>query len=110
MDSDYNIVRHNKIDTSRFPEKELWEFVGLEDARLFRWDDKLWTCGVRRDLDTVGTGRMELCEIKVEDDRVIEVSRNRIEPPKEAYCEKNWMPIWINPLSLCEMGPIQQRW
>ena len=43
MDSDYNIVRHNKIDTSRFPEKELWEFVGLEDARLFRWDDKLWT-------------------------------------------------------------------
>ena len=104
MDSDYNIVRHNKIDTSRFPEKELWEFVGLEDARLFRWDDKLWTCGVRRDLDTVGTGRMELCEIQVEDDRVIEVSRNRIEPPHEAYCEKNWMPILDKPYHFVKWG------
>lgn len=115
LDEDYKINRYNKIDTSKFPEKELWEFIGLEDARIFRWDDKLWTCGVRRDLDPTGIGRMELCEIKVEEDKVVEISRNRIEPPnnKNSYCEKNWMPIldkpyhfvkWSNPTEVVKVN------
>lgn len=115
LDEDYKISRYNKIDTSKFPEKELWEFIGLEDARIFRWDDKLWTCGVRRDLDPTGIGRMELCEIKVEEDKVVEISRNRIEPPnnKNSYCEKNWMPIldkpyhfvkWSNPTEVVKVN------
>ena len=36
-----------------------WNFVGLEDARLFSWNDKLYLCGVRRDCyDDKGKGRM----------------------------------------------------
>lgn len=116
LDENYNISRINKIDTSKFPEKELWDFVGLEDARLFRWNNKLYTSGVRRDLDIIGTGRMELCEIEVQKDKVVEVSRVRIEPPnnKNSYCEKNWMPIldlpyhyikWGNPTEVVKIDP-----
>lgn len=104
LDDDLNTIQYDKIDTSKFPEKELWEFVGLEDARLFRWGDRLWTCGVRRDLDTVGTGRMELCEISVQKNRVVELSRNRIEPYHESYCEKNWMPIVDKPYHFVKWG------
>jgi predicted GH43/DUF377 family glycosyl hydrolase len=116
LDDNCNIVRYNKIDTSRFPDKELWEFVGLEDARIFKWNGKLYTSGVRRDLDTIGTGRMELCEIVVNEDTVTEVSRIRIQPPNDpnSYCEKNWMPVldrpnvyvkWSNPTEVVEINP-----
>jgi len=116
LDDEYKISRCNKIDTSKFPDRELWEFVGLEDARLFRWDGKLFHCGVRRDEDKIGTGRMELCEIVIEEDSVKQVSKTRIQPPLDpnSYCEKNWMPIldmpyhyikWSNPTELVKIDP-----
>lgn len=119
LDQDFNIIRYNKIDTSKFPDKELWDFVGLEDARIFRWDGKLYISGVRRDLDTIGTGRMELCEIEVREDSVVEVDRFRIPPPNDpnSYCEKNWMPIldkpyhyvkWGNPTEVVKVDPETQ--
>jgi hypothetical protein len=116
LDDKYEITRIDEIDTSKFPDKQLWEFVGLEDVRIFCWDGKLYTTGVRRDLDTIGTGRMELCEIEVHNNRVVEVSRVRIEPPNDpnSYCEKNWMPIldlpyhyikWSNPTEVVKVNP-----
>jgi len=98
LNDDLSIKWYHRIDTSKFPDKELWEFVGLEDARIVRWDGKLYICGVRRDLDTIGTGRMELSEIEISDNGVKEISQYRIPIPdygveKESYCEKNWMPI-----------------
>jgi hypothetical protein len=115
LDDDLNIIRLNKIDTSKFDTYEpLWDFVGLEDARLVEWDEKLYITGVRRDTTTNGQGRMELSEIKVTEDSVTEVSRFRIPPPKDknSYCEKNWMPIldknfsyvkWSNPTEVIEV-------
>lgn len=119
LDDDFNIVRQQRIDTSDFPEKELWDFVGLEDVRLMNWDNKIYTTGVRRDLDTIGTGRMELCEIEITDDNVKELSRFRIPPPNDptSYCEKNWMPIedqpyhyvkWSNPTEVVKVDPVTQ--
>jgi hypothetical protein len=119
LDDDLNITRYNKIDTSKFPDQELWDFVGLEDARIFRWDGKLYVSGVRRDLDTIGTGRMELCEIEVRENSVVEVDRFRIPPPNDpkSYCEKNWMPIldmpyhyvkWSNPTEVVKVDPETQ--
>lgn len=120
LDDNYQIARINKIDTSKFDTYEpLWDFVGLEDARLFSWNNKLYTSGVRRDLDTKGTGRMELCEIVVTDTEVKEVSRFRIPPPVDlnSYCEKNWMPIldkpfhyvkWSNPTEVVKINPDNQ--
>jgi len=95
LDENMRIKWHHKIDTTNFPDKELWEFVGLEDARIVRWDRKLYICGVRRDLDTVGTGRMELSEIEITENGVKEINQYRIPTPGDdsSYCEKNWMPI-----------------
>ena len=89
-----------------------WNFVGLEDARLFSWDDKLYLCGVRRDCyDSKGKGRMEMAEIDFIDGEWREISRNPIPAPGDdsSYCEKNWMPIldmpyhfvkWANPMQV----------
>ncbi len=95
MDENMRIKRYDRIDTSSFPDKELWEFVGLEDARIVRWNGKLYICGVRRDLDTIGTGRMELSEIEITESGVKELKQYRIPAPNgdSSYCEKNWMPI-----------------
>jgi tetratricopeptide (TPR) repeat protein len=100
----------NKVDTSKLDVKPKWEFVGLEDARLVNWDDNLILTGVRRDTTPNGVGRMELSKIK----KNKEISRVRIEPPIETYCEKNWMPIldkpnhyvkWCNPTEVVEINP-----
>jgi len=114
LNDNYEIERYCRVDTSSFPDKELWEFIGLEDARIFRWNGKLYLSGVRRDEDTIGTGRMELCEIVVTRDRVKQISQLRIQPPLDpnSYCEKNWMPIldkpyhyikWSNPTELVKI-------
>jgi len=115
LDNDLNITRFTKVDTSTFDTYEpQWDFVGLEDARIFRWDKKLYLSGVRRDTTKIGQGRMELSEIIVDKDTVKEISRVRIEPPKESYCEKNWMPIidmpfhyvkWSNPTEVVKVDP-----
>jgi hypothetical protein len=94
----------------------VWEFRGLEDARIFRWDGKLYIAGVRRDLKPNGEGRMDLCEIEVTENAVKEVSRFRIPPPRDpnSYCEKNWMPVldmpyhfvkWTAPTELVRVDP-----
>lgn len=119
LDANFNIAKCTPIDTSRFDVEPLWEFVGLEDARIFRWNEKLYVSGVRRDLDTIGTGRMELCEIVPQGDKIVEVSRSRIPPPNNpnSYCEKNWMPIldkpyhyvkWSNPTEVVKVNPDNQ--
>lgn len=109
LDKNLDIVRYTKIDTSKFDTYEpMWDFVGLEDVRLVNWNNKLYATGVRRDTTTNGQGRMEISELLVNSDSVTEVSRSRIQPPKDpnSYCEKNWMPIidkdfcyvkWSNP-------------
>lgn len=122
MNDDLTINKYTKIDMS-FGDSQyepMWEFRGLEDARLFRWDDKLYICGVRRDTTPNGQGRMELCEIQVTaDGGVKEVSRFRIPPPNDpnSYCEKNWMPIldmpyhfvkWTNPTEVVKVDPINK--
>jgi hypothetical protein len=120
LDHNFSIKRSTKINTSKFDTYEpLWDFVGLEDARLVNWDNKLYITGVRRDTTTNGQGRMELSEIKVTDDDVVEVSRFRIPPPKDpnSYCEKNWMPIldrpyhyvkWSNPTEVVQVDSESQ--
>ena len=104
----------NNINTSKNDIPPVWEFQGLEDARVFRWDKKLYVCGVRRDTKPNGEGRMELCEIDWKDGECIEKTRDRIEPPQETYLEKNWMPIldmpyhfvrWANPLEIVKIDP-----
>ena len=104
-----------EVDTSMFDAEPKWDFIGLEDARVVRWDGKLYLTGVRRDVDSIGTGRMELSEL--DENTFAEVRRVRIEVPKgldASYCEKNWMPIldmpfcyvrWCDPLQIMKADP-----
>lgn len=105
LNKDMSIERYTKIDTSKCDVEPLWEFWGLEDARVVRWEGDLWISGVRRDTTTNGQGRMELSLL---DNDWNERERYRIEAPnnKESYCEKNWMVVedlpfhyvkWANP-------------
>jgi hypothetical protein len=112
LDEELNVTRINTVDTSKLDIFPVWEFIGLEDARLVKWEDKWWLCGVRRDTKSNGEGRMEMSEIIITGDTVKEVNRYRIEPPKESYCEKNWMPVldkpfhyvkWTNPTEVVKV-------
>jgi len=112
LDKDLEPVQIKKVDTNKLDAKPVWEFIGLEDARLVKWDNKWYMCGVRRDTKPDGEGRMEMSEIKFTNKGVKEVRRVRIEPPKPSYCEKNWMPIldqpynfvkWSNPTEVVKV-------
>jgi predicted GH43/DUF377 family glycosyl hydrolase len=115
LDSNLDMMYINKVDTSVLDVKPIWEFVGLEDARIVKWNDKLYLSGVRRDTTTNGQGRMELSEIVI-GDTTREISRFRIPAPAPdiSYCEKNWMPIvdmpyhylkWCNPVEIVKVDP-----
>jgi hypothetical protein len=108
-------VKTEKLDSAN----PLWEFHGLEDARLFRWDNKLFLSGVRRDTTPNGEGRMELSEVILTDFECTEITRQRIPMPEEqkSYCEKNWIPIldipyhwvkWANPTEVVKYDPIEK--
>ena len=114
LNNDYDIKYIHKVDTSKLDVKPVWEFVGLEDGRIVKYDDKFYLCGVRRDTKTNGEGRMELSELHITPDSVKEISRWRIPAPgsNETYCEKNWMPIldqprhfvkWMNPIEIVKI-------
>ncbi len=105
LSEELTIKRYKKIDTSKCDVAPMWEFYGLEDARLVRWNNDLWISGVRRDTTPNGQGRMELSKL---DKNYKETDRYRIEAPidKNSYCEKNWMVVedlpftyvkWANP-------------
>jgi FkbM family methyltransferase len=118
LDPDTLYIKEYKlIDTSKHDIKPIWEFIGLEDARIFRWEGKLYVSGVRRDIKDDGEGRMELCELFVSKGKCKEKSRLRIEVEPHTYLEKNWMPIldmpfhyvrWANPLEIVKVDPITQ--
>ena len=111
LDDDLEVTKVLPVDTSKLDQQPIWHFIGLEDARLFNWDDKFYLCGVRRDDNTKGSGRMQLQELEIGFDYVKEVSRHKIPAPgtDASYCEKNWMPInnkpyhfikWTNPTEM----------
>jgi predicted GH43/DUF377 family glycosyl hydrolase len=113
LNDDFTVKKYNKVNMMNLS-KPMWEFIGLEDGRLVKWDNKLYLSGVRRDTETTGIGRIELSELNITKDSVIEISRNRISPPNNAnsYCEKNWMPIidkpyqyvkWTNPTEVVKV-------
>jgi len=115
LDEQLNVISSHRVKMT-LDTKPTWNFIGLEDARLFSWDDRMFLCGVRRDCyDDKGKGRMEMCEIELKDGIWTEVSRNPIPAPDgdSSYCEKNWMPIldmpyhfvkWCNPTQVAKFN------
>ena len=111
LDENLNLLDAGRVNMVLDTEPT-WNFIGLEDARLFNWDGKIFLCGVRRDCyDDKGKGRMELCHIHKTENGWEEISRHPIPAPGDdsSYCEKNWMPIldqpyhfvkWCNPIQV----------
>ena len=108
----FELSSTNYVNTQKLDVEPLWEFIGLEDARVIKWHNELYLCGVRRDTTTNGEGRMELSRIINNK----EFSRVRMPAPEpnSSYCEKNWMPIldqpfhwvkWTNPTEVVRYDP-----
>lgn len=112
-----NLKTQNYIGISKNPEtdpwefeliktdayKPIWEFQGEEDARIVRWDGKLYTTGVRRDDNKDGRGRMELMHLSENTHK--EVTRVKVKALDEnSYCEKNWMPIKDMPFHYVQLA------
>jgi hypothetical protein len=109
----FMVTHYGKVDTSKLDIEPVWEFIGLEDARIAKWDDKMFLIGCRRDVKDNGESRMELSEIIVDNNGIKEINRSRIETTDPSnYCEKNWMPIldmpyhfvkWTNPTEVVKV-------
>lgn len=100
LNENLEIVKYAKVEMLKLHEP-IWEFHGLEDARLVQWQGIYYLIGVRRDTTPNGQGRMEYSKVEInkEDWTVKEVRRLRIPAPGEnnTYCEKNWAPILDKP-------------
>ena len=96
----------------------IWEFIGLEDARLVKWDNQYYLVGVRRDTTNNGQGRMEYSKIDIDKNKwsIKETQRTRIPAlgDDNSYCEKNWVPVnqkpyhfikWTNPVEVVKANP-----
>jgi hypothetical protein len=117
LNGDLDVVHAGRINTSERDTPPTWNFIGLEDGRLFSWDKRLFLCGVRRDCyDDKGIGRMEMQEIEFIDNEWREIGRFPIPAPgdNDTFCEKNWMPIidmpwhfvkWCNPVEVVKFDP-----
>lgn len=101
LDKDYNVINYTKVEMLEL-HTPIWEFVGLEDARIVQWDGDYYLIGVRRDTTTNGQGRMEYSKIEIDKENwtVKEIQRVRVPAPLHeatSYCEKNWMPVLDDP-------------
>ena len=100
LNDNLEMTDYTKVEMLELHEP-IWEFVGLEDARVVQWEDKYYLIGVRRDTTTNGVGRMEYTQIELDKDKwtAKEIHRQRIAAPgaDDSYCEKNWMPIVDKP-------------
>jgi len=100
LNQDLEMTDYSRVEMLKLHEP-IWEFVGLEDARLVQWFGEYYLVGVRRDTTTNGVGRMEYTTIEIDKDKwsVKEVARTRIPAPgpDDSYCEKNWYPILDKP-------------
>lgn len=100
LNKDLKMTEYAKVEMLEL-HTPIWEFHGLEDARLVQWENKYYLIGVRRDTTTDGQGRMEYSQVEIDKETwtVKEVHRQRIPAPlaNDSYCEKNWMPILDKP-------------
>ena len=100
LNADLEITDYAKVEMLELHEP-IWEFVGLEDARLMQWHGEYYLVGVRRDTTTTGVGRMEYSHVTIDKTNwaVKEIHRKRIPAPApdDSYCEKNWFPVLDRP-------------
>ena len=121
LDSDLQMTDFTRVEMQTLHEP-IWEFVGLEDARLVQWNGEYYLIGVRRDTTTTGVGRMEYSQLTIDKTNwtAKEIHRKRIASPgaDDSYCEKNWMPVndrpytfvkWTMPTEVAYAPPLENK-
>ena len=82
----------------------LFPVEGVEDARLFRHQDKWWILGAIRDFASSGSIRQVLAEVRDEPaptlDRPWRLPSPLTSDDSASVYEKNWVPIALSPSSL----------
>jgi len=99
LNQDLELINSTKVEMMNLHEP-VWEFVGLEDARLIQWEGQYYLVGVRRDTTTHGQGRMEYTHITLDKDNWTAKETKRVRIPaidESSYCEKNWYPVLDKP-------------
>lgn len=100
LNSNLEMTDYAKVEMLDLHEP-IWEFVGLEDARVVQWHGEYYLVGVRRDTTINGQGRMEYSQVEIDKVNwtVKEIHRKRIAAPApdDSYCEKNWFPVVDKP-------------
>ena len=54
LSEDLELSNIRVVDTTGLDVKPIWTFIGLEDGRLLKWNNKYYLTGVRRDTTTNG--------------------------------------------------------
>jgi hypothetical protein len=116
LNTDLKVTQFTQVQMQEL-HTPIWEFTGLEDARLVQWDGQYYLVGVRRDTTPNGEGRMEYSHITLDKEAwtATETKRTRIPVPGDyTYCEKNWVPVldkphhfvkWTMPTELIKADP-----
>lgn len=117
LNDDLEVINSTKVEMLEL-HKPIWEFHGLEDARLVQWNNQYFLIGVRRDTTPNGQGRMEYTHLELDKENwtAKETKRVRIPAPggDDSYCEKNWYPVldapyhfikWTMPTELVYADP-----
>lgn len=98
-DKNFNLLSQQEI-IEDLPRKKYKSrnVEGLEDCRLFEFNDSLWFTCTTLDTNPAGQPQISLC--KLSDDRSQStVSVEKLVPlasPNPFRCEKNWLPFVIN--------------
>lgn len=100
LNQDLEITDRTHVEMLKL-HQPIWEFHGLEDARLVQWEGYYYLIGVRRDTTDTGVGRMEYTLLDFDKTNFVakETHRTRIPAPDpdNSYCEKNWVPVVDKP-------------
>jgi len=120
LNNNLELINSTKVEMMNL-HQPIWEFVGLEDARLVQWEGQYYLIGVRRDTTTHGQGRMEYTHITLDKENWSAKETKRVRIPaidETSYCEKNWYPVvdkpyhfikWTAPTELVKADPSEPK-
>ena len=94
LDHDLNVIGQCRLDDRLIRQPGAVAEYGIEDCRLFKWNQSVWLCGAAN--HPLGKNRLGVKQVlcKLEDNSIIEAKT--IESPHNRPVEKNWAPIALD--------------
>lgn len=80
------------LTKTQYPDDNLCKIYGLEDIRLYEYNDKVRFIATNRNYSPhINTNRMIVGDYDVE--TMAYLNCKVVEPPQYTWCEKNWIPL-----------------